>query len=253
MLVCPVCGKNKWRKAYKIDRWDIEECLFCAFAEINPMPDRKNRSDDYSEKKVLERNIKKRSVITGFFRAVKQKINKVTGRNKSGIFYKKLCEFLPKGSGILDIGCGDGSFLNLAKEGYDCAGIEISEYLAMQAGKIPNLKIITGNFLTADFTGKKYDGITLISLLEHLDDPAEALNKCFYLMNRGGVLLIKTVNYDSLNRKIRKENWTGFRPPDHTVYFSPSNLKDILKKAGFGKVKVSASPFSDNMYCDAWK
>ena len=64
---------------------------------------------------------------------------------------------------------------------------------------------------------------------------------------------MKTVNYNCLNRKIKKESWTGFRPPDHVVYFNPSNLELLLKKMGFKKIKISAMPFNDNMYCEAIK
>ncbi len=178
---------------------------------------------------------------------------KVMKRDKSRMFYDKLCRYLPPRSKILDIGCGDGSFLKMAKKQFICSGIEISEYLAALAKEDDGIKIIAGNFLITDFGGQKYDGITLISLLEHLGDPARALKRCFDLMNDGGLLLTKTVNYGCLNRIVKKENWTGFRPPDHVVYFSPSNIKRLLKKIGFTKIKISAWAFNDNMYCDAWK
>jgi len=141
----------------------------------------------------------------------------------------------------------------LASKKFICSGIEISEYLANLAKTREGLTIKTGNFLEADFAGEKYNGITLISLLEHLSDPLRTLQKCFDLLRDGGILLIKTVNYECANRKIKKENWTGFRPPDHVVYFGPSNLKRILTKIGFKKIKASSWTFNDNMYCAAWK
>jgi 2-polyprenyl-3-methyl-5-hydroxy-6-metoxy-1,4-benzoquinol methylase len=151
------------------------------------------------------------------------------------------------------VGCGDGSFLRLAKKQFACTGIEISEYLAALARKQDDIKVMVGNFLATDFANEKYGGITLISLLEHLDDPMQAIKKCFDLMDNGGVLLMKTVNYGCLNRRIKREGWTGFRPPDHIIYFNPSNLKRLLSKIGFTKIKISAWAFNDNMYCDAWK
>lgn len=184
---------------------------------------------------------------------MKHSFSRAINRNKSEIFYNKLSCYLSSGAKVLDVGCGDGSFLKLAKKQFICTGIEISEYLAAAAKKHGDIKVKVGDLLTADFANEKYDGITLISLLEHLDDPMQAIKKCFDLMNDNGVLLIKTVNYGCLNRRIIKEGWTGFRPPDHIIYFAPSNLKRFLKKIGFTKIKISAWAFNDNMYCDAWK
>lgn len=253
LSTCPVCGNEKWNKVYKIGAWDIEECGGCAFAKINPLPLRTTRQECYSKEEVVSRNTPKKSFSRNFSRTMKQLFNKLTKRNKSAIFYNKLCKHLPEKARILDIGCGGGSFLRLAKDRFFCAGVEISEYLVSSAREIEGADIKCGNFMDVDFKGETYDGITLISLLEHLDDPYGALRKCFSLLKKDGVLLLKTVNYECLNRKFKKAQWTGFRPPDHVVYFTPRNLSRLLKRAGFDKVKVKAWPFNDNMYCDAIK
>ncbi|MCK9613996.1 MAG: class I SAM-dependent methyltransferase [Candidatus Omnitrophica bacterium] len=253
LLNCPVCENKNWSKVYHINLWDIEECGKCGFAKINPLPSRDNRQLCYSKEEVVARNAKKKSFSRDLSRAMKRFFSKITKRNKSEIFYNKLRKHLSPQAKILDIGCGDGSFLRLAKGQFSCAGIEISEYLASLARTIDGADIKWGNFLDTEFKGETYDAITLISLLEHLDDPFSALKKCFNLLNKNGILLLKTVNYGCLNRKIKKEKWTGFRPPDHVVYFSPHNLSRILEGAGFSKIKVKAWPFNDNMYCDAFK
>lgn len=253
MHTCPVCENTSWAGVYKISRWDIKECLFCGFARIDPMPSGFMRPELYSESNVVARNTKKRSAQQKFFAAAKRFFSRIGRRNKSAIFYEKLSKYLASGSNILDIGCGDGSFLKLAKQSFVPTGIEISEYLSRLAREEKDIQIITGDFLALDMGNEKFDGITLISILEHLRDPAQALKKCFDLLRAGGILLIKTVNYGCLNRIARKGTWSGFRPPDHVVYFTPYNLTRLLKKTGFSKTKISAWPFNDNMYCDAWK
>jgi len=252
MSICPVCGIADWASVYRIGRWDIGECKACGFARIDPMPDRELRAEFYSEEKVVSRNTKEQTASQRFSRSMKRFFSRIGGRSKSGIFYDKLSHYLSAGSKILDLGCGDGSFLRSAKRCFLCTGVEISGYLAGLAKDKGGIKVINGNFLEMEI-GEKFDGITMISLLEHLDDPAKALKICFGLLNRNGVLLIKTINYGCLNRMIKRESWSGFRPPDHMVYFTPRNLKQLLEKAGFAGIKVSAWPFNDNMYCDAHK
>jgi 2-polyprenyl-3-methyl-5-hydroxy-6-metoxy-1,4-benzoquinol methylase len=253
MDICPVCGSREWIKRYRIDSWDIDECGACGFAKIDPMPIREDRAECYSEQKVIERNVKRKSYLQKFSRFLKRLFSKITKRDKNAIFYNKLNRYLSPRSRVLDIGCGDGSFMCKAKDSFACTGIEISDYLASSARRHPGIKVITGNFLNTEFKGEEYDGVTLISILEHLDDPLQAVKKCFEFLGSGGVLLMKTVNYNCLNRRIKKENWTGFRPPDHVVYFNPSNLELLLTKAGFKKIKISAMPFNDSMYCEAFK
>ena len=253
MTTCPVCGSKKWTERCKIDNWAIEECDACGFAKIDPMPVRESRAECYSEKKIIERNVRQKSSLQNFSRLLKRLFSKITKRDKKAIFYDKLRRYLSPKSKVLDIGCGDGSFLRKAKENFVCTGIEISGYLASLARKHSGFRVISGNFLDMEFNNEEYDGVTLISLLEHLDDPLQAVKKCSEFLRPGGILLLKTVNYSCLNRRIKKERWTGFRPPDHVVYFNPYNLKLLLKKAGFGKIKISGMPFNDNMYCEAVK
>lgn len=253
MIDCPVCHHGKWSEIYKIDPWTIKECVVCGFAKIDPTPAQESRPAFFSNENISKRALKKHTRSQKFSRFMKRVSNKVLRRGKSEIFYKVLSAHLFPGAKILDIGCGDGSFLALAGKKFICSGIEISDYLAGLAKAREGLIIKKGNFLEADFEGEKYDGITLISFLEHLIDPLKALQKCFDLLSERGMLLIKTVNYACANRKIKKENWTGFRPPDHAVYFSPLNLKRILKGIGFKKIKVTSWIFNDNMYCLAWK
>ena len=253
MFVCPVCGSGEWIKRYDIGRWNIGECETCGFAQVDPLPLQESRAECYSEEKVVERNIKQKSGLQKFSRTMKRLFRQAAGWDKSWIFYDKLRRCLSPGSKILDVGCGDGSFLRKAKEDFNCTGIEISDYLASLARKQEGIKAITGNFLSTDFRDEKYDAITLISLLEHLEDPERAARKCFGLLNKGGALLLKTVNYGCLNRKVVGKGWTGFRPPDHVVYFSPSNLRMFLKKIGFSKIDIHAWPFNDSMYCEASK
>jgi len=253
MLLCPVCGNEKWTVVYKIDQWEIGQCTVCAFARIDPLPRRETRSEHYTKEETIKRNRKKRTPSQKFFGKMKRFFNKTVNRNKGEIFYKKLSQYLFPGARVLDVGCGDGTSLRLAIKKFICVGIDISEYQAALVKEQGYAKAIAGDFLTTDFKGERYDGITLVSLLEHLDDPMQAMKKCFDILNSGGVLLIKAVNYGCLNRRIGREVWTGFRPPDHVVYFTRSNLKRLLKRIGFTKIKISAWPFNDNMYCDAWK
>ena len=253
ITVCPVCDSSEWNKIYHVKDWDIEQCPHCDFAKIDPLPTRQSRPEMYKKDKVIERNTKKKPAIVRFSRVMKRFWNKVLKRDKSRIFRQKIEKYIAPGKKVLDVGCGDGSFLETIKDRYECYGVEISDYLAELANNRGGMKVRAGDFQSMDFEGQKFDAITLISIIEHVDDPEGTLKKCYELLNDGGVLIQKTVNYNCLNRKIVKDKWTGLRPPDHIIYFDPKNLQQLLKKLGFKSMSASAWAFNDNMYCDAVK
>jgi len=159
---------------------------------------------------------------------------------------------LGKGDRILDIGCGSGAVLREICNCYECTGVEISADLATETRKL-GVEVIVGDFFNIDFKERRFDGITMVSLLEHLPNPVESLQKCYDLIEDNGVLLLKTVNHEGLNRRILGSRWSGYRPPDHMVYFGPDNLKIILYKIGFSRVITRSGIFNDSFYCEARK
>ena len=73
----------------------------------------------------------------------------------------------------------------------------------------------------------------------------------FHAIKKNGYVIIKVPNFSCWNRHIRKENWCGFRFPDHVNYFTPSTLKKLALDTGF-KIHqfnlADRSPLSDNMW-----
>lgn len=251
---CFVCEGDNWKKIYTINHWDILQCTSCDFAKIDPFLENLNRSEFYSKENINKRSKKKRSAMREAFRNIKGFTNNtLLKRNKNAIFIKKIHKYFPGGGNILDIGCGDGSFHVELEEKYRCQGIEISKDLAQHAGRIKKLKVVQGDLLTADFSNQKFDLIMIISVLEHLRNPAETLSKCYDLMHEHSVLLIKTINFASHNRDFAGDKWSGLRPPDHLIHFNPKNLKQLLTKVGFRKFKICSWIYNDNMYFDVWK
>ncbi len=251
---CLVCNGNDWKKIYTIKSWEILQCTNCDFAKIDPFLEEAGRCEFYSKENIRKRSKKKRSLTRVIFRNIKGFTNNtLLKRNKNAIFVKKIHKYFPKGGSILDVGCGDGSFHVELEDKYHCYGIEISKDLANQAKKIKKLNVFEGDLLTIDFGSQKFDIIMMISSLEHLRNPLQTLKRCYDLMHQESLLLIKTINFASHNRLFAKAKWSGLRPPDHAIHFNPSNLKQLLKKAGFAKFKICSWIYNDNMYFDIWK
>ena len=93
---------------------------------------------------------------------------------------------------LLDIGCGSGDFLVLARqEGFNVQGQEISIPAAKLAQKCHGLQIETGG-IESYSPDKLYDAVTLLGVLEHVRDPKSLLSHAHRLLRPGGVLVIYT-------------------------------------------------------------
>jgi SAM-dependent methyltransferase len=251
--VCPLCANRQWRALHRIADWTILECGACAFARVDPWPAAAGRPDFYSETSIDARtNTKRRGLGSRVAAVVRRTLRGVSGRSKATLFVRKLAANLKNGDRLLDIGCGRGAILRDIAATYRCSGVEISAYLADETRKL-GVEVLTGDFQDIDFGGRRFHGITMVSLLEHLRDPVGALEKCHALLEDGGVLLLKTVNHAGLNRRLLGAKWSGYRPPDHLIYFGPDNLRALLRRLGFTRIECGAMPLNDSFYCDAWK
>ena len=91
----------------------------------------------------------------------------------------------------LDIGCGTGTTLKLFKEfNLKVSGLDASdEALVLSKVKNPTAVLFRGSFPEIDFRGQ-YDVITLLDVLEHIDDDAFAVRKLGETLAPNGIAII---------------------------------------------------------------
>ena len=155
---------------------------------------------------------------------------------------------LPSGKDLLDVGCGTGVFLDLArKKGWRVRGIEISKRASAYARETFNLGVYTGSVDSWDGgEGKSFDLITMLDVLEHLRDPATVLRRVKKLLKENGLLVIEVPNQDSLlNRVVHVVYKCGWKKPAHVIYnihhlfnFNTTSIKRLFSEAGFSIVRI---------------
>lgn len=146
------------------------------------------------------------------------------------------------GGSLLDLGCGDGAFLRLARScGWDVVGLDPDPKAVANCVK-QGLKVLEGGIERFHRDRDLFDVITMSHVVEHLHDPVGVLKACHRLLKPGGRLWIETPNVASLGHRHYGRNWRGLEPPRHLVLFNRSSLKTALSAAGFTRIDSVRRP-----------
>lgn len=153
-------------------------------------------------------------------------------------------EVYRKTNKLLDVGCGIGYFLEVAKErGWEVYGTEFTDRaieicegkgIIMQQGKLNPIKFETESF----------DVITSFEVIEHINNPIEELSNFNTLLRKGGLVYITTPNFNSLLRYRLKAAYNVITYPEHLSYYTPSTLKKVFKACSFRSQKIQTTGIS---------
>jgi SAM-dependent methyltransferase len=121
---------------------------------------------------------------------------------------------------LLDIGCGNGRLLYVAKRaGWDVKGVELSAQAAAAVRDRVGVEVLTGDFLELTGEGgERYDAICLRHVLEHIADSRRVLARIRALLRPGGYALIEMPNIEALDKRLKR--W-AVRQELHKRKFAP--------------------------------
>lgn len=251
---CPVCGSDEEKSILAESNFDINSlnsfsfasrkkpeymhyrlviCNVCDLLYATPVPDSKWLNDGYTEAQYDSQEESQFASIT---------------------YSRQLSKFLhnlPDLKGALDIGCGDGAFLErLLELGFsDVSGVEPSKapYQAARPGVREMIEL--GVFSAERYKDRKFSLITCFQTMEHIDDPEALCAQSYEMLKEGGVFLSVLHNHRSLSAKI-----LGKKSPifdiEHLQLFSINSIKYLLSKTGFNNITVS--PIFNNYTLKYW-
>lgn len=151
---------------------------------------------------------------------------------------------------LLDVGCGDGTFLGLmATNGWECVGIEASPAGAKLARiKHPELEIHEGQLSDVSLEPNSFDVITLWQVLEHVPEPAGLLRSIANLLKREGRVIVAVPNVDSWQARLCGAKWFHLDVPRHRWHFTPASFSELLRTSGLRVKRVRYFSAEYNLY-----
>jgi 2-polyprenyl-3-methyl-5-hydroxy-6-metoxy-1,4-benzoquinol methylase len=143
----------------------------------------------------------------------------------------------PVGRRLLDVGCGKGQFVGVARrEGWDAWGVEFDGGAVTTAREAGIMTVFEGS-IDHPALPTAFDVITLWDVIEHLRDPKAVLRETFDRLAPGGLLAVRTGNIRSFRFAKNPAKWWAFGV-DHRFYFSPQSLSKALLATGFSIAEI---------------
>jgi 2-polyprenyl-3-methyl-5-hydroxy-6-metoxy-1,4-benzoquinol methylase len=234
---CPICNASSIVSFIKTtaqmhsskELFNFDQCANCQLVFLNPRVNLDNLKDYYTSHYLPYRGSEAWGKYSKLVEGSRKKLDlKRVNR------VKEMCSVSPK-SLILDVGCGNPSFLKACQQELNCKtlGIDFSDEgwkeqstlfkgLDLQVAEIKDLSL-----------NLKPDIITMWHYLEHDYTPLENLTYLKSIAKPSTTLIIEIPNFDSVSRKKYDENWAGWHTPRHTSLFSPNNVELLLDKSGW--------------------
>ena len=148
---------------------------------------------------------------------------------------------------LLDIGCGAGTFLQLAlKAGFDAYGLDSSPEAVRVASEDLRGRIVAGSEQELIERGEQFDLITLFHCLEHIPNPFSYLKTLRKLLRKPGGLIVQVPNRNSLQAKMLGPRWYGLDCPRHLYNYTTFSLLHLLGRAGYRIQRTRHFSLRDN-------
>lgn len=147
----------------------------------------------------------------------------------------------PQRGRLLDVGCGSGLFLGLAKmKGWRVSGIDLDPVAAEWGREHEGIQDMRCGALAAALRiGEQFDAITMFDYLEHTDRPGADLDCLASHLAPGGVLMIRVPNAGGWQARMMGSRWIAIMPT-HLSYFSKDVLADALMQRGLEILHLTA-------------
>jgi SAM-dependent methyltransferase len=147
------------------------------------------------------------------------------------------------GRQVLDAGCGAGPGLRFFRDRGACVtGVDRSAYaLSRAALLVPEAQLVQGDLQASlPFAPESFDLVVLGDVIEHIADGDRLLRDCFRILRSRGALVLSTINRWDVRRYWQGDRWSGVVDPSHVHLYSPPEMRQVLKAAGFERVRVRA-------------
>lgn len=238
---CVLCGRQGKRQPLWRDSrsgWIRSRCPHCSMISVSPIPTLDEILPLYKQPKGQEKSL---------YRQAQKDVERYQSSNEEDCrnipFLRHLTEWEPAfnwnqfesslGSEkrCLDIGCTAGDLVTLFLQcGWRAEGIDVDPD-AISFAQSKRLRARQGTLESLRGQLSTYHLVTLIDVIEHVQNPADLIEQIFEILEPGGLLIVKTPCADSLPHRFLGDRW--LESCEHLHFYSRKTLTKLLEQTGF--------------------
>lgn len=146
----------------------------------------------------------------------------------------------PQGA-ILEIGGGNGFFLEIAKEmGFTkVVGVEPSVDAVAAAREDIKPFMIVDMLRNDSVPQASFDVVTMFHVMDHLPDPLAVISICRDALKPGGTFVVAVHNSNSWSARLMKSR-SPIVDVEHTFLYDQKTVKRLFERAGFVDIRVDS-------------
>jgi len=210
---CIVCKEDNFIQYAKENYFQALKCSSCGMISVNPHFTEEGLDKFYSS-----------------YYKIRTTNNELSLQRKKMYLEDRdwVHNFINSGK-VLDVGCSDGSFLDVFDENlWERHGIDLTSD-ALTVAKKKGIKTHQGKIWETD-VGDGFDLVMMRGVVEHLRDTIISLKKCSEILKPGGILFITASPAgNSFAFDVYRHKWKLFTPYEHIHFFTVNLLSRILE------------------------
>jgi len=215
---CRVCQSDDVKLYFTANQFDILRCRRCGLVQVAKEPLQSELDSIYQK---------------GYFAPSKYDDTTILLRENSRRL-KLVRGCLPgEGKKLLEVGCGPGDFIQLAKQHYEVHGFDLSQS-AVDIARTKNEEIAehiwAGRVEDQNLPPAFYDAICMWDVIEHLWDPLSTCDELLSCMKSGGYIFLSSPNAGAITAKLLRKYWAFMTPPEHLSMFSRRSLVALFEE-----------------------
>lgn len=162
-------------------------------------------------------------------------------------------EKVRKTNRLLDVGCGIGYFLDVAKaRGWEVFGTEFTDK-AIEICESKGITMHKGPLNPQNYSPESFDVITSFEVIEHINTPNSEVKNISSLIRKEGLFYITTPNFNSTLRYYLGPKYNVIGWPEHLSYFTPSTLENLMSRHLLQKVEIHTTGISITRFLSSKK
>lgn len=224
-VACPACGRDDAAEYCRKEGFRIVRCRACGLVYVNPR----------LSIEALDRMYNAQTIS-------RMQYYVQTADDDAPSFHRRLrrIERHRAPGRLLDVGCGPGTFLSIARErGWSVRGVDINAASVARCREL-GLDAVAGPFPHPALEGEHFDAIVLNDVVEHLPDPKGSLASVRAMLAPGGMLFISTPDIGALVARLSGRRWLHLKPIEHLTYFDRRTITRLLEDTDFEVIDITA-------------